>query len=236
MSITTSNCLEPLMLLPTQGPAAQLFVLLHGESASPEQLLPLAQAIRRAFPSSVVALPYGFVRGSAAAYRWSAHQGPEVGSDGQRMISDLAVRIKALQARYGLSAEQTALAGFSQGAAAALEAGLTQSGLAGRVLAFSGGYAALPDSAPQATTLHFFHGSGDALAPAEQVQKLHARIAELRGDATLDIASGVGHELHAALINQAVYRLQTCVPLRFWEAALGELDLRAEPPDGRTLH
>ena len=41
---------------------------------------------------------------------------------------------------------------------------------------------------------------------------------ELGADATLDVAATLGHELHPALMDQAVTRLQTCVPLRFWKA------------------
>ncbi|HWL27959.1 MAG TPA: esterase, partial [Burkholderiaceae bacterium] len=71
-------------------------------------------------------------------------------------------------------------------------------------------------------------------------------LAELQGDATLDVASMVGHELHDALIQQAVVRLQTCVPLRNWEAALSSLQQCATDPasdvpspakpSGPTLH
>src|SRR3546814_11975360 len=59
---------------------------------------------------------------------------------------------------YGLSGQQTALAGFSQGASMALEASHAQPDLAGRVLAFSGLYASLPSTIPPTTMLHFFHG------------------------------------------------------------------------------
>ena len=45
-----------------------------------------------------------------------------------------------------------------------------------------------------------------------------AHLMELSADATLDVASTLAHELHPALIDQAITRLQTCVPLRFWKA------------------
>ncbi len=127
-----------------------------------------------------------------------------------------------------------------------LEACTQHADLAGRVLAFSGRYASLPEMAPAATTLHLFHGADDTLIPLSHARAAHACLAELRGDATLDIASTIGHELHAALIDQAVYRLQTCVPLRRWEAALGELTAKDQACDQghfggeqagrRTLH
>ena len=47
------------------------------------------------------------------------------------------------------------------------------------------------------------------------------RLAELQGDATIDIAEGVGHTLHPALIDCALHRLKNHIPLRTWQAALG---------------
>jgi phospholipase/carboxylesterase len=105
----------------------------------------------------------------------------------------------------------------------ALEAGLAQPDIAGRVLAFSGLYASTPEKVPPASLLHFLHGSEDQHVPTEQVQATLVRLSELQGDATLDVASTVGHELHPALIEQAIVRLQTCVPLRSWEEAISSL-------------
>ncbi len=53
--------------------------------------------------------------------------------------------------------------------------------------------------------------------PVSHAQAAQSRLAALHGDATIDVASRVGHELHPALIQQAIVRLQTCVPLRSWE-------------------
>lgn len=239
MSITRSNLNEPLIFLPAQSEPEQLFVLLHGESAAPKQLLPLVRAIQGAFPLSVIAVPYGPVYESASAYWWCEQAGPNSESDLRQtslVVSGLAARVKEMQMKYGLVSEQTALAGFSQGAVIALEAGVAHPELAGRILAFSGRYTSFPVYVPKTTTLHFFHGASDSVAKVSKVKELLAHIAGLQGDATLDIASKIGHELHAVLINQAIYRLQTCVPLRSWAEALGELDMRTASPGTRTLH
>ena len=57
------------------------------------------------------------------------------------------------------------------------------------------------------------------VVPVRLAQQAYAELMALGADATCDIASFVGHELHPALIAQAIYRLQTCVPLRFWRSA-----------------
>lgn len=233
---------KPLVVLPEPAAPAQLFVLFHGESSSPQQLRGLAAAIRQAFPQAAIVLPYGPFRVGDDAYDWA----PGGASGAQGAGSTLADAVPALvglvrqfQQRYELSGEHTALAGFSQGASLVLEACASEPDLAGRALFFSGQYASLPEAAPPRTTLHFLHGSNDDAAPVARVGQVHARLAELRGDATLDVASSVGHELHSALIAQAVLRLQTCVPLRSWEKALDELEARnagAGDAEGRTLH
>ncbi|MDS1141630.1 esterase [Pusillimonas sp. SM2304] len=251
---------DPFVFVPRQGKPQLLFVLLHGESAGPEQLMPLADALKQAFPLSLVVLPYAFEpadsKGSAtggddaASYYWVDPVGLDQANYAGRVaqkLPELIRLIRQIQEKYQLSGQQTALAGFSQGASMALEACHAQPDLAGRVLAFSGLYAKPPADAPPATMLHFFHGAGDQQVSVDEVESTLVRLGELQGDATLDVASRIGHELHDALIKQAVVRLQTCVPLRNWEAALGALEAQARDPHnaappslpiqaGRTLH
>ena len=76
-----------------------------------------------------------------------------------------------------------------------------------------------PAKAPVLTTLHLLHGQNDAVVPVVRTRKDFEHLMELGADATLDVAAALGHELHPALMAQAVTRLQTCVPLRHWRAA-----------------
>jgi len=244
------GALPPIVFAPRQGEPRQLFVLLHDDESTPAQLDALTLALKQAFPQSLVVLPYGPLRSPEGVHRWVEPDGP--GQDNRasrirRALLPLVVLVQRLQRQYDLDSEGTALAGFGMGATLALEAANAQLDLAGRVLAFSGCYAQLPGIAPPATTLHLLHGQEDAIVPVADARGAHAHLADLKGDATLDIASQVGHELHEVLVRQAIYRLQTCVPLRSWQAALGELrDLAAQEPDAssdgpetppdRTLH
>ena len=248
---------DPLIYVPRQGTPQLLFVLFHGESAGPVQLQPLADALKQAFPLSVVVLPYGFepapdaqpdsASAGAGDYHWVDPVELNAGNFAERLQGKLPALIRfvqQLQQRFNLSGQQTALAGFSQGASMALEACHAQPDLAGRVLAFSGLYATPPEDVPPATMLHFLHGADDQQVSVSEVESTLMRLGELQGDATLDIASTIGHELHAALIEQAVVRLQTCVPLRSWEAALSTLQQGASDqppppvvhPDSPTRH
>ena len=246
MSTPQNHTSMPLIYVPAQGAPRQLFVLLHDDASSPEQLNELTQTIKQAFPQSMVVLPYAPLRSSDTTHHWFEQQGLTQENYVARVkaaLPDLVTLIQRLQRQYHLEGEHTALAGFGQGATLALEAIHAQYDLAGRVLAFSGCYARLPNMAPPATTLHLLHGEDDSVVPVQFMRETHEHLAELQGDATLDVASQVGHELHDALIRQAIYRLQTCVPLRSWKAALGELRTDADlplpddlDPPNHTLH
>lgn len=193
-----------LEFLPETGlKAQQLFILLHGVGGTPNDLEPLALALRRAFPAAVVLVPQGFepFDGGGVGRQWfSVHDITDANRIERvaQAMPALLDYVHAAQARLGLSSAHTALAGFSQGAIMALEALQAQNDLAGRVLVFSGRYAQLPKVAPPLTTLHFLHGETDPVMLVEHAKAAKEQLAQLHGDATIDIASGVGHELHPA--------------------------------------
>ena len=220
--------------LPDEGRAEQLLLLLHGWGGSGADMAPLALALRAAFPQAAVLAP------DAPHAHTRADGSP--GDAGSRQWYDVAgltpqnwpVRVDAAlpgllawahsqQQRLGVESAATALGGFSQGAVLALALALTlqHDGFVGRVLAFGGCLTRVPEAAPQRTTLHFFHGADDEVIAAEGARQALGHLAELQGDATLDIAQGVGHVLHPKLINCALQRLQTHIPARTWRAALG---------------
>ena len=216
----------------------QLFILLHGVGGTPDDMEPLAKAVRAAFPSAAVLVPQGFepYDGGGDGRQWFSVRGVTEENRPERVaraLPPLENYVREAQARFGLLQSDTALAGFSQGAIMALELVQAHDGIAGRVIVFSGRYAQMPKLAPQFTTLHLLHGVADPIMNVELIQAAQARLTELHGDSTIDIATQVGHALHPALIERAIVRLKTCVPLRSWEAALG---LNQTPPDGTPVH
>jgi phospholipase/carboxylesterase len=234
----------PIEWLPASGAPEQLIVLLHdaapapGHDAAPAAghgagqggaaMAPLAQVLRAAFPQAAVLAPdapalSAHGAGPAPGRQWFACT---LGSE----LSDTEVAaalpplwhwLRALQSRLRVPPLATALAGFGQGAVLALETAVRDDGLAGRVLAFGGRFAMLPEHAPAHTTLHLLHGADDTVVPVRPARIALQRLARQQGDATLDIAEAVGHELHPALLDCALYRLTHHIPLRTWQAALG---------------
>jgi phospholipase/carboxylesterase len=219
----TASSFDTLELLPAT-PPRQLFVLLHDAGASAMDMLDFANLLGESFPEAAIVMPEGVEsihlgkteRQWFATFELSDSNRPERVA---KAVVVLATFVREQQARFGILQSDTAVAGFGQGATLALALSDTHDGLAGRVLAFSGSYATLPDTAPALTTLHLLHGQRDEQVPVQLTQQAYARLMELGADATCDIASTIGHELHPALMDQAVQRLQTCVPLRFWRSA-----------------
>lgn len=229
----------PIEWLPAQGRAEQLILLLHGWGSSGTAMAPLAQALRLQFPQAAVLAP-----DAPQVFEGDAAPGQEGGAAGLRRqwyaVRDLtpttmpqiwparvAACLPALhtwvqvqQQRLGVGPAATCLGGFSQGAILSLALALQHDGLAGRVLAFSGSLTAPPAVAPEHTTLHLFHGGEDSVIPAEASRQALAWLADLGGDATLDVADAVGHALHPALVQCALQRLQSHIPARTWRAAL----------------
>ena len=228
---------DTLQWLPASGRPEQLMLLLHGWGASAADMAPLALALQAAFPQAALLAPQGFepVDTGLAGRQWFSLDGVTEDTRPARVaavLPRLADWVRAAQQASGIGPAATALVGFSQGAILALELAQLHDGIAGRVLSFAGRYATLPSVPLAQTTLHFFHGATDTVIPAAQSRLAMERVAAFQGDATIDIASGVGHDLPPVLVQCAVQRLQTHIPHRTWMAAMGAVPgLDGRQPD-----
>jgi len=221
----TEKSSQSIELLPEVMPVKQLFILLHSVGSKPSDLVPLASYLRQVFSGAAFLLPAGPhpFEGGGNGRQWFSISGVTEENRAARVaeaMPDLHALVKHAQDRFGVLQSDTALIGFSQGAIMVLEFSIAHDGGVGRVLAFSGRFARLPDHAPELTTLHLLHGEGDPVIPVAYAQAAIARLKELGGDATLDIAASVGHEINAELADHAIRRLQTHIPLRSWKKAM----------------
>ena len=220
----TKKTFQGIELLPDQMPAKQLFILLHSVGSKPSDLVPLAKYLKEVFPGAAFLLPEGTEPFEGDNGRqWFSISGVTEENRVARVaeaMPALHALVKHAQDRFGVLQSDTALIGFSQGAIMALEFSIAHDGGVGRVLAFSGRFARLPEKAPELTTLHLLHGESDPVIPVAYAQAAIARLKELNGDATLDIAASAGHGINAELADHAIRRLQTHIPLRSWKKAM----------------
>jgi phospholipase/carboxylesterase len=217
----------PFESLPAEGAPSQLVVLLHGWASEPAAMLPLADALRQRFPQAALLAPRGPHPADAGrrGFQWYSIQGiSEHGVWAARvrgMVLELQAWVRAQQQRLNCTPAATALAGFSQGGILSLALALHDDGIAGRVLSFGGCLVDAPAAAPRHATIHLFHGTEDRVIPAERSRSAIEQFGALQADATLDMAEGVGHELHPALVDCAMHRLTSYIPQRTWREALG---------------
>jgi phospholipase/carboxylesterase len=224
----------PIEWLPASGAPEQLLILLHGVGASGGAMAGLAQMLRNEFPQAAVLAPDAPnpFDGGGLGRQWFSVAGVDEANRPARVaaaLPGLVDWVKATQRRMGVGTAATALAGFSQGGILSLALALADPGIAGRVLCFGGCLVDAPHDVPPHTTFHLFHGSADRIIPAAGSRRAIEQFAALQGDATIDIADGIGHELHPALIDCAMERLTAYIPQRTWREALGARAIDSAP-------
>lgn len=214
-----------LELWPESMQAKQLFVLLHGVGGQASDMVPLAEELMDQFPTAGFFLPDGFFPfdGGGGGRQWYSNVRISEAVRVER-VAETMPAIHALvsyaQQRFNVLQPDTALLGFSQGAHLALQFCVQYDGFVGRVLALSGRFAALPEKAPELTTIHILHGEDDNVVSARHAHAAYERLKQMEGDVTLDILPGIGHEIPQALSDRAIHRLKTTIPMRSWKEAM----------------
>jgi phospholipase/carboxylesterase len=183
-------------------PARQLVLLFHGVGALPEGLLPLGQALAR--PDRwVVSVRSPFPSDMGGGWQWFSVRGVDEANRIGRIAAVMprfVQTVHAWQARTGLDASATALAGFSQGAIMALESTQQAPPIAARVFAMAGRFAQPPRLAPDGTALHFIHGEQDpVIAPAFSVAAAE-RLRALGAAPRVDLLPGLGHGIDGRVL------------------------------------
>ena len=233
--------------LPEHGSPELLYLLFHGVGTTAESMLPLARRLIREYPQAAVLClnapdPFDAViaprEGDCAGLQWFSVRRVDEDNRPARVAAALPAfiaMVRAMQQRFEMSWERTALAGFSQGAVMALEAVQAEPRLAGRVLAFSGRHATAPTHVPSDTTVHLFHGMADSVIPAAAAIDSAQTLLELGADVTADVLPGIAHELHPLLLDRAIDQLRTFLPKKVWREVMSEAPVlpRAASSDER---
>lgn len=205
-------------------PAAQLILLFHGVGDTPVAMGEIGCYFAKEFPQALVVSvggPSAFGNGSGR--QWFSVQDVTEENRVERIAEVMPLFIETVrywQQHSGVNDAGTALVGFSQGSIMALEALKAEPKLAGRVVAFSGRFASLPDQAFGDSVVHLIHGEQDAVISVQHAQAAAERLQANGVDFTLDVEEGVGHAINQDMMDSALERLHYYVPQRYWEEAM----------------
>ena len=199
-----------------------LFALLPDSGMAPDgpdTLAPLAAALTAQYPQALTLHLHPPLRDAEGRCQWWL--GAEPSTEGvTAALPHLIDRLRREAARLDLPWQRVALAGVGDGALLALEAVQAEPALAGRVLAFAGGYLARPQAAPQEVCVHLLHGLADQRFPYRHVVDAAQALVDLGADVTADLLPHLDHGLHPALIEKAMEQLRTFIPARLWREAV----------------
>ncbi|EKN4691921.1 esterase [Yersinia ruckeri] len=205
-------------------PAEQLILLFHGVGDNPVNMGQNARYFAKEFSQAlVVSIGGPFACGSAGGRQWFSVQGVKEENRQSRIdevMPTFVAVVRHWQQQSGLGAQATALVGFSQGAIMSLEAVKAEPQLAGRVIAFSGRFATLPEQPLKETVIHLIHGEDDGVISVEHSKAAASRLAALGSDVTLDLAADNGHAINQSMREYALERLRYYIPQHYWDEAL----------------
>lgn len=193
-----------------EGPASSLVLLTHGVGSVPQSMLGVARWFtnhdRNAMVVSVASPEPSDI---SNGLQWFSVRNVTEANRQARVDAAMPVFVATVrhwQQASRVNEQRTLIAGFSQGAIMALESTKLAAPPALRIVAIAGRFATLPQQ-KSAAAIHLLHGSADPVMPAARGQSAQARLLELGVDATLDLAPGVGHEPHPALLANLATRL-----------------------------
>ncbi|MFD1801831.1 esterase [Mixta tenebrionis] len=204
-------------------PPAQLFLLYHAAGDNPVSMGEIGRWFAEAFPQALVVSVGGPEPGAGTpGQQWYSDAGPQISLQQRvdRAMPQFLHSVVEWQQLSGVAPEATALVGFAQGSVMVLEGCKARPELAGRIVAFSGRYASLPEQATAKTTIHLIHGEEDEIYRAEHAQQAAARLTSLGGDVTLDIVADLPHAIDRRSMDLALDHLRYTVPRRYFEEAL----------------
>ena len=191
--------------------ARQLVLLFHGVGASPEGLVPLGQALAR--PDRwVVAVRSPFPSDMGAGAQWFSVRGVDEVNRVDRVAAVMPRFVQTVQdwqARTGLDASTTALAGFSQGAIMSLASTQQAPRLASCVVAMAGRFPQPPKVAPPDTSVHFIHGEEDPVIAPDFSTAAAQRLSALGARVSIERLPGLGHAIDQRVAMRVLAVLET---------------------------
>lgn len=193
------------------GAAQRLILLFHGVGATPENLLPLAEALAAADPAACVVSvrspePCDFGIG----LQWFSVRGVTEENRLERVAAAMPGFVQTVrdwQKQSGVSPAATTLLGFSQGAIMALESTQLRDTIAGHVISIAGRFAQPPKVRPVATAVHFIHGADDSVIDPRYSIAGADRLTSMGADVELNLVPDLGHAIDESVVDLLIAKL-----------------------------
>lgn len=197
----TATLSGPMMPPKSGGQPRQLMVLLHGYGADGQDLISLGYQWRELWPDMLFVAPNApdVCEMSATGYQWFPVGGPlpirrVEGVEAARPV--IVNFLIDLWAQTGISAADTVLAGFSQGAMMALHVGTSLDRQLAGIVAFSGAYvpfSGLGSHKFPKPPVALIHGDSDGVVDVDLSRQAATALSAEGFDVTLHISPGVAH-------------------------------------------
>lgn len=194
------------------GPAQRLVLLFHGVGATPQGLLPLAEALAAADPAAwVVSVRSPDPSDFGIGWQWFSVRGVTEENRLDRVAVAMAGfvgTVRNWQKQSGVGPHATTLVGFSQGAIMALEATQLPDTIAAHVVSIAGRFAQPPKVRPVATAVHFIHGKDDAVIDPRYSIAAADRLASMGASVDLNLLPDLGHAIDAGVVDLVCAQLR----------------------------
>lgn len=201
---------DSILVQQPQGATTRLVLLMHGVGAMPQSMVGAARWFAgRDSGAFVVSIASPEPSDISNGLQWFSVRG--VTEEGRQARVDAAMpgfiaTVQHWQEAAGVDTQRTWITGFSQGAIMALESTKLATAPASRIVAIAGRFATLPQRRSD-VDIHLLHGTVDPVMPVALAQAAQTRLSQLGASVTLDIAPGVGHEPHPALLAKLAMHL-----------------------------
>lgn len=181
--------------------ADELVLLFHGVGAMARSMAPLGVFLAQHAPkAALVSVQAPNPSSLGQGFEWFSVKGGSEANRTARIVDALPSFLDAVrhwQQAVNLTARQTTLIGFSQGAIMCLHAAVecAEPGVAGRVFSLAGRFAVEPDQAPADVRFHLVHGEQDEVIAADYSIQAARSLQRLNRVVSIDLLPRLGHSI-----------------------------------------